>query len=601
MNQRQKINLIGLLFVSIFSFYFAYLSQMLPEGAGPDELAHLKAAQFIYEHERLPVYPDDKDELYYSIFGATRSFRPPLIYMFSAQIHHIVDQVGVTLNHPFRLANAIIGGLCALFLLLSLYIYTNQLSLAVGLSAAFMLMPQVGFIFSYLNADGIAIMACALILLSVSTLLRNPINVGNLVFFGLCCGILSLCKVTAWIFCLPICIFAIVIILRSPTSVLTAFFTVFLSFAFTAGWRIVFNIYHHGLDNPFNWNLDAQLNTLYATVNLDNVLNYKVQGKSYLDLLGNFDNFLSRTYLSFVGQLDWLRLRVGPLQYIFYGVVILATFLASILTFLRPLLNRHYSKPDYYFELSILGGSTFLFFMYMNFNINNDIQTQGKYVLPAFTGLLLILGSTMRVFFRQNHEYRRTSPAAFGLFGVVMLALIYIHVHALYKYVIPFYYTQAYVETSAQRFSPIPLAENGNLETGDVKLTYNTSDALSYTVTGPDPRLYFKDLNLDTSPELVHLKIQVTNSTANYYYYYWDDGSGMSENTVVRGFMPKGENTIYQILPVSALKHLRFDLGNPGSSFTIESLEYTGLKYKPLIPWLNKLFNVNVGRHSLSP
>lgn len=600
MNQRLKINLIGLFFVSIFSFYFAYLGQMLPKGAGPDELAHLKAAQFIYEHERLPVYPDDKDELYYSIFGATRSFRPPLIYMISAQVHHIVDKIGVTLNQPYRLANAVIGGLCALFLLLSLFIYTTRLSLAVGLSAAFMLMPQVGFIFSYLNADGIAIMACALILLSVSVLLRSQINLGSLLFFGLCCGILSLCKVTAWIFCLPICIFAIIFILRSPSSALTAFLTVFVSFAITAGWRIAFNAYHHGLDNPFNWNLDAQLNTLYASVNLDNVLNYKVQGKSYFDLLSNFDNFLSRTYLSFVGQLDWLRLRVGPLQYIFYGVLILATFLACILMILRPFLNRNYVKSDYYFELSIIGGSIFLFFMYMNFNINNDIQTQGKYVLPAFTGLLLILGSTLRVFYARNHGYRRSSSADFALFGVVMSALVYVHVHALYKYVIPFYYTQAYVETTAQNFSPIALTENGKLETGDVKLTYNTINALSYTVTGPDPRLYFKDLNLDTSPDLIHLKIQIINSKANYYYYYWDTGSGMSENTVVRGFMPAGKHTIYQILPVSSLKHLRFDLGTPGSNFTIESLEYTGLQYKPLIPWLNRLFNVNIARHSLS-
>ena len=596
MNKRLKINLLGLLFLSVFSIYFGYLSQMLPEGAGPDELAHLKAAQFIYEHNRLPVYPDDKDELYYSIFGATRSFRPPLIYMASAQVHHLVDSISVTLTQPYRLANAFIGGLCALFLFLSLTIYTNRLKLAIGLTAAFMLMPQVGFIFSYLNADGIAMMACALVLLSVSILLKKRINFNNLLFFGMCCGILSLCKVTAWIFCLPICIFAIIIILRSPTSLLKAFFTVFLSFAVTAGWRIVFNVYHHGMDNPFNWNLDAQLNTLYATVNLDNVLNYKVQGKSYLDLLANFDNFLSRTFLSFVGQLDWLRLRVGPLQYIVYGVLILAAFLASILTLLRPITSRGHSKSDYFFELSILTGAIFLFFMYMHFNINNDIQTQGKYVLPAFTGLLLILASTAHHLFKSNLEPRQSSPFAFMLITLTLMSLTYIHAQALYKFVIPFYYSDAYVDTTTTEFIPVSLTENADLETGDLKLTYNTSNALSYLVTGPDPRLYFKDLNLDTGSDLIHLKIQVDNSKANYYYYYWDTGSGMSENTVVRGFMPKGKNTIYQILPVTALKHLRFDLGTPGSNFTIESLEYSELKYKPLIPWLNKFFNVSVNR-----
>lgn len=574
---------------------------MLPEGAGPDEKAHLRAAQFIYDHQRLPVYPDDKDELYYSIFGATRSFRPPLIYIASAKIHQLIDKAGLTVTQPLRLANAFVGGLSALFLLLSLYIYTGQLSLAVSLSTAFMLMPQVGFIFSYLNADGIAIMACALLLLSVSTLLRKGVDYNSLIFFGICCGILSLCKVTAWIFCLPICIFAIAFIIRSPVGFLNAFLTVFLCFAVTAGWRIIFNIYHHGLDNPFNWNLDAQLNTLYATVNLDNVLNYKVQGKSYLDLLANFDNFLSRTFLSFVGQLDWLRLRVGPLQYIVYGLLIMATFLASVATLIKPLFMRDYNKADYLFELSILAGWIFLFFMYMSFNINNDIQTQGKYVLPAFTGLLLILASCLRHFLSRDIERVQTALFKLAAFSLVLMSLVYIHAQAVYKYIIPFYYSGAYVDTSAEKFVPIALTETGNLETGDLKLTYSATDTLGYSVTGHDPRLYINNLNIDTRPDLIHLKIRVFNSNADYYYFYWDDGSGMSENTVVRGFMPKGENTVYTILPVSSLKHLRFDLGKPGSSVIIKNLEYRGLQYKPIIPVLNKIFQASIDRKSLSP
>ncbi len=425
---------------------------MLPEGAGPDELAHLKAAQFIYENNRLPVYPDDKDELYYSIFGATRSFRPPLIYIASASVHQLTNMAGITVQQPYRLANAIAGGLTALFLFLSLYIYTTHHSLAVCITTAFMLMPQVGFIFSYLNADGMAITACTLILLSVSALLRKGVNFNTLVFFGVSCGILSLCKVTAWIFCLPVCVFAIAYILRSRVGFLKAFMTVFISVAVIAGWRIIFNIYHHGLDNPFNWNLDAQLNSLYATVNLDNVLNYKVQGKSYLDLLANFDNFMSRTFLSFVGQLDWLRLRVGPLQYTVYGLLIALTLLASIVTLLRPAFQRSHLKAEYFFELSILAGWVFLFFMYMNFNINNDIQTQGKYVLPAFAGLLLVLASRLRDFSSINKKHTQSGLLIFAASLLVLLSLAYIHAQALYKYVIPFYYSEAYVDTSPEKF-----------------------------------------------------------------------------------------------------------------------------------------------------
>ena len=600
MTQRNKISLIGFLFISLFSIYFIYLSQMLPVGAGPDENAHLRAAGFIYDNKRLPVYPDDKEELYFSMFGATRSFRPPLIYITSATVHHLIDTVGITVNHPYRLANALAGGLCALFVFLSLIVYTSKINLAIVITSAFMLMPQVSFIFSYLNADGIAIMACALILLSVCMLLKKGVTINNLIFFGICCGVLSLCKVTAWIFCLPVCLFAVVYILSTRVGFVKVFLTVFIAFALTAGWRIIFNVYHHGLDNPFNWNLDAQLNTLYATVNLDNVLRYKTQDISYLQLMANHDNFLSRTFLSFVGQLDWLRLRVGPLQYIFYGSLILLTFIASIAAVLRPVFVRGFNKFDYFFELSILAGSMFLFFMYMNFNINNNIQTQGKYVLPAFSGLLLLLVPFLLVFFRIDPSQGQTGLLKRTIFTGLLLSLVYIHTQALYKYVIPFYYSEAYVDTANEKFTSISLTENSNLETGDLELTYNTTDTLSYSVTGPDPRLYIKDLNLNTEPDLIHLKIQVYNSMANYYYYYWDAGAGMSENTVVRGFMPKGDTTVYQILPVSSLIHLRFDLGTPGTRFTIKKLEYSSLRYKPLIPLLNLIFNVDESRESLS-
>lgn len=593
MNRRIKISLTGFLFLSIFSLYFGYLSQMLPAGAGPDELAHLRAAQFIHDNARLPVYPDDKDELYYSIYGATRSFRPPLIYISSAAVHHLTDMAGLTLNHPYRLANAITGGLCALFMFLSLVVYTSNFRLSVVVGAAFMLMPQVGFIFSYLNADGMAMMACALILLSVGLLLNKGVTTATLIFFGICCGVLSLCKLTAWIFCLPVCVFAILYVLGSRTGFIKAFVTVFTAFAITAGWRIIFNIYHHGLDNPFNWNLDNQLNTLYATVNLDNVLRYSTQDKSYLDLLVNYDNFLYRTFLSFVGQLDWLRLRVGPLQYIVYGLLILATLIASIAAILKPLYIRGFNKPRYFFELSILAGSILLFFMYMNFNINNNIQTQGKYILPAFCGLLLVLSSFLIVVLKPD----RFSPVRNTLFAGLLLSFTYIHAQALYKYVIPFYYSWVYYDTSDENFTTIPLSPGETLQTGDLSATDDSGDVLSYRVTGPDPRVYLMDINLNTAPDLILLKIQVINSHANYYFYYWDTGSGMSERTVVRGFMPKGDNTVYKVLPVSSIRDLRFDMGIPGARFTLKKLEYSSLKYKPFIPLLNRIFNLREHSH----
>ena len=596
MTQRLSIYIWSVLFVLFFSGYFGYLSQKLPEGAGPDENAHLSAAQFIYEQGRLPVYPQDAEELYYSIFGATRSFRPPLIYIAAAQIHHLSDALSVKFEQPYRIANSLAGGLTAFFLFLALAVYTHRIGLAVCFTTAFMLMPQIGFLFSYLNADGPAIMACALILLSVCILLKKGCNGLTLAFFGFACGILSLCKVTAWIFCLPVCLFTLIFIIRSPARIVKPFFIIFICFALTAGWRIVFNVQNHGLDNPFNWNLDNEINLRHAVVNLDDVVNYKVQGKSYLDLLTNYDNFLSRTFLSFVGQLDWLRLRVGPAQYMTYALLIAAGLFASLLIVLKTLIKPNGRNSEHYFELSIVAGSVFLFFMYMQFNINNDIQTQGKYVLPAFTGILIILVSFTHRLINYFSSYLFTPLFKKSVMMISLAGLLYIHVQGLYKYVIPFYYTNAYVDTQAAAFTPIPFLNIQSAQTEDLELLQKSNTFVQYKVTGADPKLYIENLNINLEPQLIHLKIKVNNSKSNYYQFYWDSGAGMSEQTVVKGFMPKGENIIYQILPVSSISHLRFDLGTPNSTFTIHAFGYSKLSYKAGIRLLNKLFNVHPGR-----
>ncbi len=591
MTQRSKITVWAIAFFIFFTGYFTYTSELLPDQSAPDEYAHAKALNFILTYRRLPAYPKDKDLLFYSRFGATRSFRPPLIYITTAAVQLGIDAVGLKFKTPYRKGNVLIGGLCAVFLLLSIYIYTHRVVIAAGLTAVFMLMPQISFIFSYLNADGVAIMACSLFLLSIALALKYGITLKTLVFFGFACGIVSLCKLTAWVFCVPVFLFAVVYIFRNSHSAVKTIAIVLISFAITAGWRIGFNIYHHGIENVFNWFLDAQIHQTHAIIKPDDYENYGKLGISYLDLLTNYDNFLCRTYVSTVGELDQLRLMVGNFEYSLYGLVFITGFISCLWVLMKPLIDKNRDKTRHWFELSIIAGGIFQVFMYLYFNINNDIQTQGKYILPALPGLFLLLAAFCSYVIEKMPQLDTPKVKA-GALTLLLLGFIYAHLHAWYKYVIPFYNSVIYIDNSPERFTPIAFTDASKLETGDVELMLIDKHDLKYRVTGPDPRVTFKDVNIDTSPEHILLRIRVFNSHDNYYYFYWDDGEGPRHDDVVKGLFPEGYHIMYQILPVKKLKNLRFDLGTPDTRFHITALSYAPLKYKPWAAFLNKMFHV---------
>jgi len=585
-----KITIYALLLVAPLFAYYAFLAEKLPHGAGPDELAHLKAAEFIYDNGRLAVYPDDKEDLHYSKHGATRSFRPPLVYIASAYLHRLADRLDIDLEHPFRHANALLGALCALFLFLGLYTYTERIGLAVVVTAVFALMPQVSFVFSYLNGDGDAYMAASLVLLSICVLMKKGVSWQSLTLFGVACGVLSLSKVTAWVFCLPVCIFALVFIVKSRVGVVKPLLIVAVAFALTGGWRIGFNVYHHGLDNPFNWNVEAELREQKRDVLPEDVVTYKDLGEGYLDLLANHDNFMSATFLSFVGNLDWLRLHMGPIQYIAYGMVLLLGFVAWIFVGLKPVLVRSYVKSERWFEISIIAGCLFLFYMYMRFNINNDIQTQGKYVLPAFPGYLLVLSAFLDHIISTRAEAAFTASSRTAVFAVSLLVVGYIHAQALYKYVIPFYFSGAYFDTAPDRFHPIPFTNEERLKVDDLELVKLKEGLIKYRVTGYDPRFMVKNVHINVAPEPILLRIGLPSSIIGFYSIYWDAGGGMSEQTMVRGFKAGDARTCYRILPVSAIAHLRFDMGSPGATVAIEDLAYAPLEYRAPYNILNWLF-----------
>lgn len=579
----------------LLTIYFGVLSEFLPRHGGPDERAHKGAAAFIYENNRLPVYPQDMDKLHYAPYGTTRSFRPPLIYISTAAVQQVTDYLNVEFSFPFRKANALFGGITFLLLVSAIFHYTQSgwLSLIMGLG--FILMPQTSFIFTYLNNEGAAFLASSLILLTTINLLKKGVSTRGLIYFGAACGILSLSKLSAWAFCFPVCLFAVYyIIYKSEYSQLLSSVIVTASFMLIGGWRIIFNIIHHGIYNPFNWKLEEEITKQHTIVDWSLIPNHSKLGHGYLDLLADANNFMTDTFFSTVGQLDWLRLELGRIQYFLYGLVFLLIAISIVFLFINRFRQKSNENTDsFWFELSILSGFVLLFYLYMYFNLYNDMQHQGKYIMPALPGLYVLMASCINHAFIKNSRFQHKPYVHVAVISLSIILLGYVHLHAMYKYVISFYHSNFYINPESE-FKRISFNGLKELKTNSIEYDVVSDDKLVFRVTGDDPWILLANPEpFPGSTGAIALKFDITVPEYGEYDIYWNDGSGIREHQRVEGVVSRGSNKVYRILPTPQALQIRFDYGILGDEVTISNMAYSEIQYRRLIPQLNRLFNLD--------
>ena len=89
------------------------------------------------------------------------------------------------------------------------------------------------------------------------------------------------------------------------------------------GWWIGFNIWHYGWTDPLLLNIGKTVSAQNLTVDPDRVRSFAKEGISLADLiLRNYNHFLDETLVASIGNLDWLRLRLGLPQYLLYTTVL---------------------------------------------------------------------------------------------------------------------------------------------------------------------------------------------------------------------------------------------------------------------------------------
>jgi len=590
--------LAGVVFV-LFLAYFSWTSTTLPLGAGPDYKAQNDGAAFILDHGRLAVLPDDEELLSFTAHGGTRVLRPQLSYIVSAlTAAAFPHDTYAERFKAFRRGSALFAAASVALVFYGVTVFFG--SAWFGFTGALLagLMPQFTFLASYNNDDAAAVFAATLVLLATILIHRRGFSLRRVSLLGLGTGLAMLAKFSAWLL-LP---FAWGYILLLACLRLTARqwlrygVVAALLFVLGGGWWIGFNIYHYGSDDPFALRISQEMTDKHRRLPPQAAYGYAARKIGFRELLlGNRDNFVGESFKSTVGNLDWLRLRMGGFQYGLYGAffgIALLYYLFRVAEFfwLRGRM-RGDNLLTFCLESLLAAALVFQILMYTWTNIHNDIQVQGKYLLPVLLALwLLALGGLQRLaeaagrwLTRHGVDQQRLTPRLLGrtaLVGAGLLAVI-AHAHALVVYVVPFYQPPPY-EVRLGEFRSIDLA---GLEPGarhGVDLVAGPS-RMELKSSMDDPWVEFDGGELCRAlqgNDILHFSI--TSDQRTLLQIFVDQGRGFQEQDSVRLTVEAGSHEYYLPVSTTGCRRYRIDPGTGVGRMVLERLTIADLGIRPI-------------------
>ena len=447
-SQRLNCFLIFLIFLG----YFATTAYYLPTGAGPDYPLSRLSADFYLQNGRLATYPEDEKSMAFSDFGNSRLLRPPLAFATAAAIS---KARGTTIKHKheryysYRLANAFFGAVTIVAIYATLYLLLGSVMNALFGSILVGLMPQFTFIASYLNDDGAAIAAVSILVLTMLRIVKLGATYSNCIYFALAVGLTVITKKAGWVFLPTAVLFYLGFILRFNHDFFKKHIMMVLAFIFAGGWWLIFNMFQYGWDDPLLSKVihDAAWKNTKFDLNQFGFLAEQGVGVRAL-VFHNHAEFWPATHKAVVGQLDWLALKVGPLQYNYYLIFFIGV-IANIFILTYNILVSKFSNKMAWFEVLLYIGILGQLFAFIWTNVTNDIQIQGKYILPVilpitilslsfYSKLFKLLTSSERQIF-----HRRPNISLIVLGALIFISPMVVHVDAIANHVFPFYWPDA--------------------------------------------------------------------------------------------------------------------------------------------------------------
>ncbi|MCG6872500.1 MAG: DUF2142 domain-containing protein [Gammaproteobacteria bacterium] len=595
----------GLLLGLLFFAWFAHTSDKLPRDAGPDFAAHVDAASFIFHHDRLVRIPEDEHRIRYTVYGSTRTLRPPLAYLAGAGMAKLIgpdpdrvqldaEQLAASMDYQqlfdqsaqtaYRKGSALLMALAVVFSFLALLSYFRNGLLALTGATLIGLMPQVTFLASYSNDDSAAICAASLAILALVLLQRHGGSLARIGLLGFATGLLVISKPTAWLL-IPAIALYLLIAWPIPRNRLLPWMAAGLAaFVIGGGWWLAWNTAHYGIGDPTARNIAAELGKRHQSLPDKALRGYADRGVSTSELLlRNHDHFWHKTLKTTIGKLDHIRLNVGPAQYGLY-LLVFALGLAGLVRRLAGIAGALPGRGppdapgDARFELLLGFMVVFQFGMFVWRNMTTEVQLQGRYLLPALLPLVILAFSFLEVlggrlaaaFRRRNADGLVLAPVTLGRLSLLalLLTVLLVHWQALDRYVLPYYFPPAYQigMTPLQNAAIQP----GGVETSaDVQRLSATESGLRLVASGSDPYLILDPPSCEVAGNLL-LHFVIESEHPSRFQVFIDRGQGFVESDSWRKDYAAGRSTLIAVLDARGCQRIRIDPANDPGAYYLE-------------------------------
>lgn len=381
--QMLRLTLIAaIIFIAALVFY-VYAALNLPTLFNLDNQNNYAATRYISEHYKIPVVEIGDEDITFTEIGTTRSLRPPFTYIVSALVANFTTNFVDDSVLRLRLGSPLLGALTITIIFTGFYLAFSHIGLALFGSLSIALLPKFVFLASSNNDDIGAILSVSVLFTSVLGAIKYRNNIWPLIALAFSFGLVLQTKYTAWL-TLPwfglVCIFLVKPIWHKVFKVLPLLVLVFIA---AGGWWVIFNIANYGIDDPTALRHASEIQRSLNSIE-PNQQGYASEGVGVLDLLSNHDQFLSKSYRSLIGYLEWLELDLSKSTYFFYGIIFLVGVIA--VTLQRPAAHKKTSYLDYLILMMLLSQLMF----YLHHNWLRDIQPQARYVLPMIMPLVYL-------------------------------------------------------------------------------------------------------------------------------------------------------------------------------------------------------------------
>ncbi len=567
------------LLIGCLLYFFAGV-KFIPDSAGPDMGAHVDITQFISEHNRLPVFPQDADILRMSPGGTTRATRPPFAYIVGALTAKLAPE-SLSNTDAYSLGSALLMALTVVITFLTVTLAFKRLSYGLLAATVMALMPQFSFIASYINDDSGAIFAGSLLTASIVLLVKHPLNTLIVAFVAIACGITIMSKLSAWLM-LPFIGVAALLHIKQIGRNFFKYALIFVSlFIVSGGWWPISNMLHYGANDPLMFSVADTLIEQYDDNPDNNRIGFAAQGQTYRSLLlGNYMGFVDNTYQSTVGFLDTLRLPLGPVQYLFYLPIFLVGFLAYFVLLVPRLRYSSSSgqlqdenQQSLILETVLVALLLFQVLMYTRFNLYQDIQEQGKYLLPALPALIYLFisgfdsglkGISKLVTLLTNSKFNFNKFAVTAC-TIGVAAAIGMHLQALLLHAVPFYRPEP-VQLNIGPFKSMDISNDDAIKNmRGTTLTVENGRWVFNSPRGGGYIVFHPSICENFGPSTL-IRVSLHSDHDDQLKFFYNNGLGHVEKHTGKVLFSVGDSTIVYSLKQKHCENLRLDvMRNPGT------------------------------------